>query len=101
MTYFENEIITVKVATGEEVIARHIKTLDNGTLQVKQPVTLAQTKDGLTLVPFSICGNLDKITEIPASAIMLYALAKDEIASKYEEATSSLVLPQKKSIIMG
>lgn len=101
MDYFADEIVALKMVSGEEVIAKFIKK-NNGNLVIRQPAMLVRAETGgLTLAPFAICGNLDKETEIPASAIMLYALAKDEIATKYKEATSGIVLPPQKSIIMG
>ncbi len=104
MGYFEkfndNEVVSLKMISGEEVIARIVK-FDADGIVVSKPASLAQTPDGkLTLAPFSICGDLETEGLIFRSAIMLVSRPRQEMEAKYNEATSAIHRPVGSSKIL-
>ena len=84
------EVVTVKLTTGEELIARFEEDA-GGDLITSKPVVLAPGAQGIGMVPWIMSAEPDKV-KINSSNILTYATTQKEIADKYIEMTSSIKL---------
>lgn len=95
----KDEIYTFKLTTGEEVVAKVTELHDN-YWEIKHPITMALTPQGLQMMPGLFSANLEKNLQINTSSIVIVAEARDDIRSKYIEVTTGIA-PVTKSIITG
>ena len=99
MRFEENEVYTIKLNSGEELITR-IKSYDNGFIVVDEPVAIAPSQKGMGLVPSLFTGDPSAESRINVNSISIYALTEDNIKMKYIEATTGIQIPEKK-IVLG
>jgi len=98
------EIRTLKLITGEEVIAE-IVSYDDSYLAVRNPHTLAQTPDGkMAFMPWhpvshDAMDNTDRTRSFKQTHIMDEAEPLDNIKKMYEQVFGvGLVVPDKKIV---
>lgn len=97
----EGEISTIKLNSGEEVVAK-IMNIADGTLVVKHPVSIAPGPNGAPqLVPSMFTAELDKDVIMYAGSIAMIAPTRDDIKTAYIKATTGIDVPPEKKIIMG
>ena len=82
-------VISIKIITGEEIIARLEEEGDTGLKVTKASVVAPNPNGGLGLVPWMMSSAPDKIT-INNTSIVAYSATVDEIADKFTEATSEI-----------
>lgn len=99
MRFETNQIYTIKLNSGEELITR-IKGYDNGFIVIEEPASIAPTNKGMQLMPSMFTADPKAETRINTSSIALYALTDDDVKMKYIEMTTGIQIPDK-SIIMG
>jgi len=92
------DVWTFKMNSGEEVIAKVSKVEDTEVL-LHQPVSVAPGPQGLGLVPSLFTAGVKAEVRLNTSNIAFYALTDDSIKAKYIEATTGLVVPDKKLIL--
>jgi|LauGreDrversion4_2_1035121.scaffolds.fasta_scaffold68096_1 hypothetical protein len=80
--------VTIKLTSGEEVIAR-FDSEDDSSLYISKPVTLAGNSQGMSFVPWMISSLPDRI-RLNKSAIITYGHTQEQIAKAFIEATSSI-----------
>lgn len=90
-SYNQGDVITFKLTTGEEVIARY----ESETLteyQIKKPVTLAPTPNGnLGMLPSMFSVELNTVTiNLQKSAVAMSALSRKEVSDEYTRGTSGI-----------
>ena len=84
------EVVTTKLVSGEELIARfEDKTAD--VLSLSKVVVLAPGQQGIGMVPWLMSAE-PKQVDINMSTVLTYAVTQKEIADKYTEMTSSIQL---------
>jgi|TARA_B110000858_G_C17635340_1_gene395494 hypothetical protein len=84
------EVVTAKLVSGEELIARfEDKTAD--VLSLSKVVVLAPGQQGIGMVPWLMSAE-PKQVDINISTVLTYAVTQKEIADKYTEMTSSIQL---------
>lgn len=98
MKYTENQIYTIKLNSGEEMIAR-IGIFDNGFVVLDTPLTLASSPQGMTLMPSLFTGDDASEVRLNINSISLYCLTEDTVKMKYIEATTGIQVPEKKLIL--
>ena len=96
----EGEISTIKLASGEELVAKIMK-IEDGMLIIKQPVSIAPGQQGMQLVPSMFTAELDKDVILYASAIALIAPTRSDVKTSYIKATSGIDVPPEKKILVG
>ena len=98
----EGEINTIKLASGEEVVAKIIKIAD-GMLIVKHPVSIGPGPNGGApmLMPSMFTAVMDQDVILYASAISMIAPTREGVKVSYIKATTGIDVPAKKSIITG
>ena len=78
-TFKPNDIVTMKMITGEEVIAKLVSNEDN-TYRVSKPLVLSITPQGPAMTPFLLTADLDN--EINLSKNFVIAIATTESSTK-------------------
>ena len=87
----KNDVITIKLSTGEEIIAKFVEEKDD-TLVVERATTMAANpQGGLGLVTWMMSAMPEKIS-LNKSTILAYTLTVKEIADKFIEATTNIQL---------
>jgi len=99
MKFETNQVYTIKLNSGEELIAR-IKSFDNGFIVVDEPVAIAPSKQGMGLIPSMFTADPSAEARINVNSISIYSLTEDGIKMKYIEAITGIQIPEKK-IVLG
>lgn len=86
-----NDIITIKLVTGEEIIGR-LTHKDQHTVTIEKPVMLAATQKGLGFAP--ICISIDDASEFKfrQDHILFLADTRSELVDQYIKATTGIQL---------
>jgi hypothetical protein len=95
MLVVKNEIITLKLLSGEEVIAKLVETKETSYILAK-PVILAPSPNqpgGIVAAPFTISVDKDASVEILKSAVMALSKTTKSFAAQYTEITTGLKIP--------
>ena len=100
MNIEKDEILTFKLITGEEIVAKVVSVVD-GMIVIKQPVTLVPGQQGLQMMPSLFSANLDRDVLLYASGILMTTEVREDVRAGYIKATTGIDVPAKKSIITG
>ncbi len=87
----KNDIITIKLLAGEEVIAKFISDEEDVLVVEKVTTMAANPNGGLALVPWMMSALPEQV-EINKATIITSSLTAKEIADKFIEATTSIQL---------
>lgn len=99
MTIKVGEVYTLKLTSGEEVVAR-VTEIEDQYLLLHDPVSVAPGPQGLGLMQSLFTANPKDPARLNINNVTIFALTDESVKSKYIEATTGLVVPDKK-IIMG
>ena len=94
-----NQVITVKVNSGEEIIAKVIN-VDDTSITLSEPLSVAPGPQGIGLMPTMFTTEQGSNVVINRSSIAMVGITNDQVKAKYIEATTGLQVPSKK-LIMG
>ena len=100
MLFTVNEVYTIKLNSGEELIAT-IKpsATGDGYVTISNPVSVAPGPQGMGLVPSLFTVNPDSTIKLNTLSIAVFGLTEENVKAKYLEATSGIKVPSKKLII--
>jgi len=87
----KNDIITIKLTTGEELIAKFLEESDTQLVVERATSMAANPQGGLGLVPWMMSAMPEKIS-LNKSTILAYTQTVKEIADKFVEATTNIKL---------
>lgn len=87
----KNDIITIKLTTGEELIAKFIDDSETELVVERATTMAANPQGGLGLVPWMMSAMPDKIS-LNKSTVLAYTQTVKEIADKFVEATTNIQL---------
>ncbi len=99
MNIKENETYTIKLNSGEELIAKVTEVTDSYII-VKEPASVAPGPQGMGLVPSMFTSEPKADVSINTNSIAMISVTEAGVKTKYTQATSSIVMPDKQ-IIMG
>ena len=95
-----NEIYTLKLNSSEELVVKIVDKF-NDYIEITNPIAAVLTPQGLQLMPCMFSSNMDKDVQLNKNSIAMVAEPREDIRSKYLEATTGLVTPPTKQIITG
>ena len=95
---YVGKVVTLKITSGEELIAR-IDKIEDGVAYVREPFSVAPGPNGIGLIPSLFTAEERGETRLNINAITLAALAEEKVKEKYIQATSNLIVPDKKLIL--
>jgi hypothetical protein len=87
----KNDIISIKLSTGEELIAKFVEDTDSGLVVERATTMAANPQGGLGLVPWMMSAMPEKIS-LNKSTVLAYTPTVKEIADKFLEATTNIQL---------
>ena len=85
----KGSVISIKILTGEEIIARLEEESEEGLVVSKASIVAANPQGGLGLVPWMMSSAPTKIT-LNYASVVAYSATVDEIADEFTEATSEI-----------
>jgi hypothetical protein len=85
----EGDIISMKLISGEEVIAKYVSE-DMTDLVVHNPIMLAMTPKGPAMTPMMVTLDTDKDYSLSKSSIILKGLTVKEIADQFTFQTTGI-----------
>jgi hypothetical protein len=92
-----NEIITMKLITGEEIITKYLE--DAGfNYKVHKPLVLSVTPQGVAMTPFLFTAEIEGSIEIPKSAVIAATPTEKSTAGQYIKGTTGIVPASPKSM---
>lgn len=94
-----NKVYTFKLNSGEELIAKVISVIEDHTVVIENPVSVAPGPQGLGLVPSMFTADPDAEIKLNTASVSIYALTDDAVKMKYIEATTGIKVPDKKLIL--
>jgi len=93
-----DEVYTFKLNSSEEVVAR-VKEYTEQWISISEPVTVAPGQHGMGLIPSVFTANPKEFYRLNTSSVAIYAITDESVTRKYLEATTGLVVPDKKMIL--
>ena len=99
MTIKVGEVYTFKLTSGEEVVGK-VNAIEDQHVLLHDPVSVAPGPQGMGLMQSMFTADPKDPARLNINNVTIYALTDASVKSKYIEATTGLVVPDKK-IIMG
>lgn len=101
MNFPINEVVTFKMTSGEEIIAKVVQ-VETGTdfIVIDEPVAIAHGPQGIGLVPGLFTADTKQKVRLNTKNINLFAHTEDAVKVKYIQAITGITVPEKK-IVMG
>jgi len=98
MNIKENEIFSIKLNSGEELITR-VKKVTPEYLIISEPVSVAPGPQGMGLVPSVFTANPSGEFTLNRNSIAIVCETEYNIKTKYSEAVSGIKVPEKKILV--
>ncbi len=98
MNFNIGEVYTLKLNSGEELVSK-ITSVSDTDVGLHDPLSVAPGPQGVGLIPSLFTADPKGDTRLNKNSIAIYALADSTIKSKYIEATTGIVVPDKKLIL--
>jgi len=98
----ENEVWTFKLSSGEEVVAKVIKSdsdQQGSFYMISEPVSIAPGPQGMGLVPSMFTADPKASVRLNTNSISLSSPTEENVKMKYLEATTGISVPSKKLIL--
>lgn len=86
----EGSIITVKLNSGEELVARYEDETET-TLNISKVRTVAHGQDGLGIIPWMMTAQSNTIS-INKSTVVAFTQTDKEISKSYQQASTDIKL---------
>ena len=87
--YKNNDVVSIKLTSGEEVIARLVEETATKVV-VEKPRMITMMQDGLGLGPFMFSVAGDKKASLNIQTVTCIAKAEDDFAKQYTEGTTGI-----------
>lgn len=93
------ETYTFKLTSGEEVVGK-VTSIEDHLVSLQDPVSVAPGPQGMGLMQSMFTADPKDPARLNINNVTIFALTDTSVKAKYIEATTGLVVPDKK-IIMG
>jgi hypothetical protein len=95
----QDDLITLKLATGEEVIGKYKELESTAYIGLENALVLMQGPQGLAFGTFFSTARQDKPINIAKDKLVSVAHINDKIKDEYNKIFSKIKVPPKPSII--
>lgn len=96
-----DEVYTIKISNGDEIVAKIVKDPINADYyEIAKPLTVIPGPQGIQMIMSLFTANPDKNYRLNKNAVSLIGLARDEVRDSYIEATTG-IKPVSSKILMG
>tara|TARA_B100000902_G_scaffold34893_1_gene41990 strand:- start:73728 stop:74024 length:297 start_codon:yes stop_codon:yes gene_type:complete len=88
----ENEVVSCRLTTGEELVARLKKDRrdKDNLVELSQPLIVGRSAEGFGLMPYMMTVNPESTVTIKMEHILSMAKTNDEISKGYTKQTSKI-----------
>jgi hypothetical protein len=98
MTIKVGETYTFKLTSGEEVLGK-VTAIEDHYVSLKDPVSVAPGPQGLGLMQSMFTADPKDPARLNINIVTIFALTYESVKAKYVEATSGIIVPDKKLIL--
>jgi len=95
----DGDLVTLKLASGEEVIAKYLSRTDTRYISIEKALVLMQGPQGLAFGTFFSTAKQDEPFNIAIDKLTSIAHINDKIAEEYKRVFSTIKTPEKPKII--
>ena len=95
----DGDLVTLKLASGEEVIAKYLSRTDSRYISIEKALVLMQGPQGLAFGTFFSTAKQDEPFNIAIDKLISIAHINDKIAEEYKRVFSTIKTPEKPKII--
>ena len=95
----DGDLVTLKLASGEEVIAKYLSKTDTRYISIEKALVLMQGPQGLAFGTFFSTAKQDEPFNIAIDKLISIAPINDKIAEEYKRVFSTIKTPDKPKII--
>ena len=95
----DGDLVTLKLASGEEVIATYLSRTDTRYISIEKALVLMQGPQGLAFGTFFSTAKQDEPFNIAIDKLISIAHINDKIAEEYKRVFSTIKTPEKPKII--
>lgn len=85
------EVVTLKLISGEEMIARYVEETDKH-YKLNKPMVLSMGPQGMGMIPFAITVDMEKEIKINRAAIIAIETTEKQFADAYMQNTTGIKL---------
>jgi len=89
--YKENDIVSMKLASGEEVVGKLLKE-ENDSFQLSKPLMLTATQEGFGLAPFMFTVDPESKFNFNKNAVLCILKTHNDMAKSYIQNTTGIAL---------
>lgn len=89
--YKNGDTVSLKLSSGEEIVAR-LEEESGSHYQLHKPMVLVAGQQGLGLAPFMFSVNPDSKFRINASVVTCILKTEKELASQYTQQTTGIAI---------
>ena len=87
--YKQNDVISLKLSSGEEIVAKLIEEKAD-LLVLSKPLSLTATQEGMALAPFMFTTDLEKKFYFKTYNIICIAKTQEDMAKNYLQSTTGI-----------
>lgn len=98
--YTENDIVTFKLISGEEVVSKYVSETDT-SFRIYKPLSLMPGPQGMALGQALMSSRLDRELDLMKTAVVMHTHSREEMVSAWYEATSGIRTASNSKILMG
>lgn len=95
----DGDLVTLKLASGEEVIAKYLSRTDTRYISIEKALVLMQGPQGLAFGTFFSTAKQDEPFNIAIDKLISIAHINDKISEEYKRVFSTIKTPEKPKII--
>jgi hypothetical protein len=95
-----DQVYTIKIANGDEIVAKITQETDN-TYTIAKPLTVVPGPQGINMMNSLFTADPDKTVSINKQQISLIASSREEVCDSYLEATTGIKPVRNSKILMG
>ena len=95
----DGDLVTLKLASGEEVIAKYLSKTDTRYISIEKALVLMQGPQGLAFGTFFSTAKQDEPFNIAIDKLISIAHINDKIKEEYKRVFSTIKTPEKPKII--
>jgi len=89
--YKEGDTVSMKLTSGEEIIAR-LEKEDASSITLNKPLMVVANQQGLGLAPFMFTVNPESKFKINTSNVLCIVKTEDDMAKQYVSSTTGIAV---------
>jgi hypothetical protein len=87
----KGEVVTLKLVSGEELIAKYVEETAKGH-KLSKPMVLSMGPQGIGMIPFAMTVDMEKDITVNTSAVVAIETTEKQFADAYIQNTTGIRL---------